>query len=142
MTQAVLAFSLAISIITSVVVITSYLPMSDEGISRQESLQYNTFICIMLPLVVIYCSQNRILTTIMSKWVLSKKRSCCKNYDTCTQKGLYFKGTKSFSSSICNGLIGTNQQLKNLQSLTSGVAAQVQSCFDPSHVIGPVCGQN
>ena len=106
MTQAILAFSLAVSIMTSVVVITSYLPMTEGDISRQLSLQYNTFICILLPLVVIYCSQNKILSTTMSKWVLSRKCSHCKEFDPCNRRSSLLKGYYAFSRSVCNGLDG------------------------------------
>ena len=135
MTHAILALCLAVSIITSVVVVTSFLPMSAGQISRQESLQYNAFICVLLPLVVIYCSQSRILASVVSKWVLNKKCSSCSKFDP-NQRGLYFRGTKAFSGSVCNGINVINPQLKGLHSLAGGIAAQVQNCFDSTHLNG------
>ena len=135
MTHAILALCLAVSIITSVVVVTSFLPMSARDISRQESLQYNAFFCILLPLVVIYCSQNRILASVISKWVLNKKCSSSNKFDP-NQRSLYFRGTKAFGGSDCNSINAFNPQLRGLHSLAGGVATQVQNCFDSCHLNG------
>ena len=56
MTQALIAVSLALSIMTFVVSLIEFLPMRESDIARQESLQYNTFICLIVPIILAYCS--------------------------------------------------------------------------------------
>ena len=73
-TQAILAVSLAVSILTFVVSIVSILPTRSGDVPRQQALEYTTLLCLMVPLVLIYCSQSRILSAFTSKYVLN--RSC------------------------------------------------------------------
>ena len=56
MWQVVIALSLALSIMTFVISIIEFMPMRDGDIARQESLQYNTFMCLIVPLIVTYCA--------------------------------------------------------------------------------------
>lgn len=72
-TQAILAVSLAVSILTFVVSVTSMLPTRSGDTSRQQALEYTTLVCLMVPLVLIYCSQSRILSAFAQRWVLSRK---------------------------------------------------------------------
>lgn len=62
MSQALIGFSLALSILTFVISLLDFLPMREGDSARQESLQYNTFICLILPLVVAYCSSSQVIS--------------------------------------------------------------------------------
>lgn len=77
MWQALIALSLALSIMTFVVSLIEFLPIRvgnfPEGdLARQESLQYNTFICLIVPLIVTYCSQSRVISTLTQTWILRR----------------------------------------------------------------------
>lgn len=62
--QAAIATSLAISILTFVLSLTELLPMRQDDLVKQESLRYNTFICVIIPIVLAYCSQSRVISAI------------------------------------------------------------------------------
>jgi len=64
MSQALIALSLAVSILTFAISLIEFLPMRYGDTARQESLQYNTFVCVVVPIVLAYCSQSRILATL------------------------------------------------------------------------------
>ena len=51
------------------------LPIMREGggQGRQESLNDSTLICLVMPLVVTYCSQAKVISAITSQWILAKK---------------------------------------------------------------------
>ena len=70
MTHALIAASLALSILTFVVSLIDLLPMRQGDKARQESLQGNTFICLVVPIVAAYCSQSRLISAISQKWIL------------------------------------------------------------------------
>jgi len=72
MSQALIGFSLALSILTFVISLLEFLPMREGDHARQESLQYNTFICLILPLVVAYCSQSRVISVHTQQWILHR----------------------------------------------------------------------
>mmetsp|Transcript_37095 Transcript_37095/g.48745 ORF Transcript_37095/g.48745 Transcript_37095/m.48745 type:complete len:221 (+) Transcript_37095:30-692(+) len=74
MSQALIALSLALSIMTFVISLIEFLPMREGDIARQESLQYNTFICLIVPFILAYCSQSRVISALTQKWIL--RRMC------------------------------------------------------------------
>ena len=70
MSQALIAMSLAISILTFAISLIEFLPMRQDDLSRQESLQYNTFVCLVLPIVLAYCTQSRVVSALTQKWLV------------------------------------------------------------------------
>ena len=73
MSQALIAMSLAVSILTFAISLIEFLPMRQDDLSRQESLQYNTFVCLVLPIVLAYCSQSRVMSALTQKWLLLRQ---------------------------------------------------------------------
>lgn len=62
--QATIGMSLGISILSFVITLIQYLPVRQGDFAKHESLQYNTFICVIVPLVLAYCSQSRTIAAI------------------------------------------------------------------------------
>ena len=72
MSQALIALSLALSIMTFVISLIEFLPMRDGDLARQASLQYNTFICLIMPIILLFCSQSRVISALTQKWILRR----------------------------------------------------------------------
>ena len=70
LSQAVVATSLAVSILTFVFSLIEFLPVHQGEFAKQESLQYNTFVCVILPLVLAYCAQSHLIAAVTQRWVL------------------------------------------------------------------------
>ena len=71
LSQAVIATSLALSIITFLISLIEFLPAREAtNLVKQEALQQNTFICIIVPLVLAYCSQSRVIAAFSQRWML------------------------------------------------------------------------
>ena len=75
MTQVLIVVSLALSILTFTVSIIELLPEREnhnKDHAKQEALEYNTFLCLILPLVVAYCSQSSIISMMTQKCILMR----------------------------------------------------------------------
>ena len=68
--QAVVMTSLALSILTFAISLIQFLPMREGDFAKQESLMYNTFVCLICPIVLAYCSQSRVIAALTQKWIL------------------------------------------------------------------------
>lgn len=104
MSQAFIALSLAVSIMTFVISLIEFLPMRDGDLARQESLQYNTFICLIVPMILAYCSQSRIISALTQKWILRRVCSlqeCLSPTKTTTMLGDVFRHTASMAGLSC-----------------------------------------
>ncbi len=106
MSQALIGFSLALSILTFVISLLDFLPMREGDSARQESLQYNTFICLILPLVVAYCSSSQVISVHTQQWI--HHRACslkeCLSPSTLTnQLALAFRDASATGGLICSG---------------------------------------
>jgi len=75
MSQALIAMSLAVSILTFTISLIEFLPTRQGDIAKMESLQYNTFVCLILPIVIAYCSQSRVISAVTQKWFLLRQCS-------------------------------------------------------------------
>ena len=104
MTQALIAVSLALSIMTFVVSLIEFLPMRESDIARQESLQYNTFICLIVPIILAYCSQSRVIAALTQKWILRRVCSlqdCLSPANFATKLGEAFRHTAAVAGLSC-----------------------------------------
>lgn len=70
--QAAIVTSLAISILTFVISLLEFLPVRQTDYSKLESLQYNTFICVVIPVVLAYCSQSKVVSALTQRWIHAK----------------------------------------------------------------------
>ena len=95
MSQALIATSLALSILTFVISLTEFLPMREGDLARQESLQCNTFFCLIVPIVMVYCSQSRVIAALTQKWILQRM---CEFHDCMTLQGLAVRLDNTFRS--------------------------------------------
>ena len=78
--QAFIAASLALSMLTFVISLYGMLPIHDGDHARQESLNDSTLICLVMPLIVTYCSQAKVISAMTSQWILAKRcaiEGCC-----------------------------------------------------------------
>ena len=75
MSQALMAGGLAVSSLTFTISLIAVLPTRQGDIAKMESLQYNTFVCLILPIVIAYCSQSRVISAVTQKWFLLRQCS-------------------------------------------------------------------
>jgi hypothetical protein len=96
MSQALIAISLALSILTFVISLIEFLPMRSGDLARQESLQYNTFVCLIVPFVLAYCSQSKVISALTQQWIL---RRICTLQECLSPAGLSSKLGDAFRHS-------------------------------------------
>ena len=104
MSQAVIAVSLALSIMTFVVSLIEFLPMREGDIARQESLQYNTFVCLIVPFIIAYCSQSRVISALTQQWILRRVctlQDCLRPTNIATKLGDAFRLTAAVAGLSC-----------------------------------------
>ena len=104
MSQALIAISLALSIMTFVVSLIEFLPMREGDIARQESLQYNTFVCLIVPFIIAYCSQSRVISALTQQWILRRVctlQDCLRPTNIATKLGDAFRLTAAVAGLSC-----------------------------------------
>ena len=112
MSQALIAFSLAVSILTFVLSLIEIIPMREGDYARQGSLQFSTFVCLILPFVVAYCAQSKVISAVTQEWVISR---ACSIKDCAAPTALALQLMNSFSNAAATvGLSCTAEMTKLL----------------------------
>ena len=106
MSQALIAACLALSILTFVISLIEILPMREGDVARQESLQHSSFICLVVPIVLTYCSQSNIIVAFAKKVVLLRPctlKECLSIFHGGAKMGeaLAYSGLSCLAAPLC-----------------------------------------
>ena len=102
--QAFIAASLALSMLTFVISLVGMLPIRHSDYARQESLHNSTFICIVMPLVLAYCSQSKVIAALTAQWILARRclqQSCLVASQTSLKLVEAFREAAAFAGLAC-----------------------------------------
>ena len=71
MIQVIIMIILALSILTFTLSLMLLLPERDNtsDYSKQVAVKFNAFVCLVVPLVVAYCTQSTIVSFMTQKWI-------------------------------------------------------------------------
>ena len=71
--HAMIALSLALSIFTFVFSLLEFLPERPDTLVKHESLHYNSFLCVVAPLVIAYCTQSKVVAALSQRWLFLRR---------------------------------------------------------------------